>query len=114
MKRRDPAEPRRFQVDLPADLHQHLRRTAFEEGISGAAIVRGLLEQWAVGQSPHNEAVRAAYAAGVRAERDRIRMVLELPQVPPSAGQAGIPVRPPTAPGPGVSTSVDTVPQRSR
>lgn len=108
MRRRDPSEPRRFQVDLPADLHQHLRRTAFEAGTSGAAIIRGLLEQWAVGQSPHNEAVRAAYAAGVRAERDRIRRLLESPQVPPSAGQACLPVRPPTGPEPGVSTSVDT------
>ena len=110
MKRRDPAEPRRFQVDLPAYLHQYLRRTALEEGTSGAAIIRNLLEQRAAGQNLHDEAARTAYAAGVRAERDRIRSLLEPPQVPPSTGRAGLPVRPPTGPTPGLSTSVDTAP----
>lgn len=103
MKRRDPNSPRRFQTELPPALYQRLRVVAFEQGTSGAAIIRELLEQWAAGHDPNNDALRAAYAAGVRGERDRLRRLLDAP----ATAQPGLPLHPPSASGADTSTDVD-------
>lgn len=103
MKRPDPSVMRRFQTELPPALYQRLRVVAFEQGTSGAAIIRELLEQWAAGHDPNNDALRAAYNAGVRAERDRLRRLLDTP----TGSQQGLPVRPPTPTVTGASTDVD-------
>lgn len=103
MKRRDPNTPRRFQTELPPALYQRLRVVAFEQGTSGAAIVRELLEQWAAGHDPNNDAFRAAYAAGVRAERNRVRRLLDTT----ATAQPGLPLRPPSDTGADASTDVD-------
>ena len=77
MRRLPPTGPVRFQIELPRDLHRRLRTVSIQEGVSAAAIVRDLLKDRAAGQDPTNDALRAAYAAGVRAERNRIRAVID-------------------------------------
>jgi hypothetical protein len=69
---RDQSKPVRFTVDLPGDMHYRLRMTAIQNGVHASAIVRDLIEQWMHGTPADADALRAAHAAGVQAERKRI------------------------------------------
>lgn len=108
MRRPPPTGPIRFQIELPRDLHRHLRTVSIQEGVSAAAIVRDLLKTWAAGQDPTNDALRAAYAAGVRAERNRIRAAVDSTAIPDTSTRSGLPVRPPSAEHADTSADLDS------
>lgn len=88
MPRPEPRETVRFTLDLPYSLHRRLRMKAIERGVPASAVTRELLERWTQGNDPHADALREAYAAGVRAERQR---VLAAVTGAPSAATNGLP-----------------------
>ena len=71
---RQSREVVRFTLDLPSDLHRKMRVKAFEQDVHAAEVCRELIGQWVDGVEAdlNTDALREAYASGVRAERERV------------------------------------------
>ena len=86
----------RYTLDLPKDLHRRLRLKALHEGRPASELCRDLIEAYLDEVDSQDVAhLRAAYEAGVRAERDRITNAVHPPLT--TAGPTGprLPTRPP-------------------
>lgn len=84
----------RYTLDLDTGLHRRLRIKAAHEGRPVSEICRDLIEAYVQDGEAHEVAsLRAAYAAGVQAERERIARVVQ--QDKP---RVGLPTRPPPLP----------------
>lgn len=91
MSRPEPRETVRFTLDLPYGLHRRFRMKAIEEGVHASVVCRDLIERWTRGADPNADALREAYAAGVRAERQRVLAAV-------TGAHAAVPTGPPPRP----------------
>jgi predicted DNA-binding protein len=86
----------RYTLDLPKDLHRRLRLKALHEGRPASELCRDLIEHYLDDSESQDVAhLRAAYEAGVRAERDRIANAVQPPLATTAPKGARLPTRPP-------------------
>lgn len=86
----------RYTLDLPKDLHRRLRLKALHEGRPASELCRDLIETYLDdGESQDVAHLRAAYEAGVRAERDRIANAVQPALTTDAPRGARLPTRPP-------------------
>jgi len=86
----------RYTLDLPKDLHRRLRLKALHEGRPASELCRDVIENYLDdGDSQDVAHLRAAYEAGVRAERERIANAVQPPLTTAAPKGALLPTRPP-------------------
>lgn len=82
----------RYTLDLSTALHKRLRIQALNEGRPASDLCRELIEEYLLDEDAQDGArLRAAYEAGVRAERERITAALR----PSTPAGPGLPTSPP-------------------